>query len=235
MSLILPGKYHKKKAIVASFPRSGTHFLMNTLAENFGYQAVPFVDFSAVEDMYFGSNVAHWLEVIERREKTPLIIKTHQEVAFFAQMALHTQKNRMERVMEIALNWYNIFYIWRDPGPVMESYAKHLKANLEQRQPMATPLAQNGEELAQMEPWGHPLTHQMYQYPTFYDKWAAHVEGWKDAAQRFPIIVVKYEDLNEDFHDEIRRIGKLLNYSVLEPRRPSRDENVVKGAQFVGK
>ena len=39
------GKINRKKAAVIGHERSGTHFLMNTLAYNFGYISAPWFNF----------------------------------------------------------------------------------------------------------------------------------------------------------------------------------------------
>lgn len=233
MSLILPRQF-KRKAIVASFPRSGTHFLMNTLERNFGYQAVPFVDFGGIEEQYYGTNVAHYCEVISINHDAPVIIKTHCEVDFFTQLATNQITNEKETVLSIIKRWYDIFYIYRDMEPTMESYAKHMRANVEQKNPRSNPYPKDGKELSKMEPWGSPMFHQMKQYPTFEDKWKGHVEGWKQAEKDYGVIVVKYEDLNERFDETVRELSKKLKIPVLVPERPPKDKNVVIGASFVG-
>jgi hypothetical protein len=235
MSLIIPRQYKKRKAIVVSFPRSGTHFLMNTLSLNFGYQAVPYIDFSAVEEQYYGTNIAHWLEVISLKVKEPFIVKTHVESDFFKQFAVNQQTKEKETVVKIAKHWYDVFYIWRDMEPTMESYAKHLTATASGSNPRSNPVAESGAELAKMEPWGSPLFHQMRQYPTFKDAWDAHTKGWIELGEKYDHVhVVKYENLDSDFDNEVNRIAGFLKKPVLVPERPSRDVNVVKGSHFIG-
>ena len=167
-------RFKRKKALVASFPRSGTHFLMNTLGKNFWHQAVPYVDLTGVEEQYYGTNLAHFFEVLNINCQDPVIVKTHFEVDFFAQLATRQDNNKASTVLNIILEWFDVFYIWREVGPVMDSYAKHLTATAMVKNPRANPVAETGKELMEMEPWGSPLQHQMFQYPTFYEKWASH-------------------------------------------------------------
>lgn len=228
--IITPFQKKQHKAIVASFPRSGTHFLMNTLEKNFGYQAVPFIDLGCIEEQYFGTNIAHYLEVISIESKDPLIVKTHLEVDYFLQKATNQLTEEQKRVIDLVKVWYDIFYIYRNIGDTMESYAKHLTATSTQKNPRSNPVADSGAELAAMEPWGSPLFHQMRQYPTFKDKYEAHVRGWLEQ----DVIAVKYEDLNNDFDNTVRALAKRLKKPVLIPERPPRDKNVVIGASFVG-
>lgn len=226
--------FKRRKALVASFPRSGTHFLMNTLEKNFWHQAVPYVDLGGIEDQYYGTNIAHFFEVLNKDCPDPVIVKTHFEVDYFAQIAVRQDTREATTVLNIIREWFDIFYIWREMEPTMKSYAIHLKATAFQKNPRANPVPEDGQALADMEPWGSCLQHQMFQYPTFRDKWESHVEGWTKAAHQIPIIVVKYEDLNENFDDEVRRIGKILDYNVIKPERPPKDKNVVIGHGFVG-
>jgi hypothetical protein len=56
------------------------------------------------------------------------------------------------------------------------------------------------------------------------------VESWQDAASRhpeFPLLMVRYEDLNEHFADTVDRIGDFTGLSRGPLRRPEPTENVV--------
>jgi len=191
------------------------------------------VDLGGIEEQYYGTNIAHFLEVIAREEKAPIIIKTHNEVDFFTQLAFNNINKTQVQVLDIIKEWYDIFYIWRNLEDTMESFAKHLRANVDQNSPRSNPYPKDGKELAKMEPWGSPMFQQMKQYATFEDKWKAHHEGWIRESEKYNNIhIIRYEDLNDRFDETVQVIAKFLKKPVLKPERPRKDRNVVIGASF---
>ena len=93
-----------KKAAVISHERSGTHFLMNTLALNFGYLAKPWWNFDFELGLNFHSfdNLYEYLKQVHDR---PVInvLKSHHHMDFF------------QEFIDYVTSQFHIFYIYRDP------------------------------------------------------------------------------------------------------------------------
>src|SRR5438132_1444947 len=100
-----------KKAWVFSHERSGTHFLMNTLAANFGYIARPWFNFDYELGINFHAPAAI-MKVFQPMHDKPVlnIVKSHHGYGFMAE-SIH-----------YLLEQFHIFYIYRDPRDVMLSY-----------------------------------------------------------------------------------------------------------------
>lgn len=205
-----------KKALVVSFPRSGTHFLMNTLGLNFGYDSEKFVNLESMGYNFWVADNVHWaINKIHINSSDPVCIKSHHDIEFF--------EPKMEDILDIC----NVFYIYRNTEDVMNSYCKHLNA----LPWMEGPTCKNGEELTEAMPIGGMLRYQYQQYMSMGDKHWAHIAGWNASAFRDSIIYVKYEDLNENFQGTTARIAERLGMPVTQFQRPRRDKQVVKDGQ----
>jgi len=139
------GPFWVKKAMVVSHERSGTHFLMNTLADNFGYVSFPWIDLDVGKPInyYSPDNILGFLKCMKGQ---PIlnILKSHHQVDFFLP------------ILGELLEEYHIFYIHRKVTEVMESFAKHING-IEWD---AGPRTKNGKELMFMEPSGGLLRYQ---------------------------------------------------------------------------
>lgn len=205
---------NKKKAIVISHERSGTHFLMNTLALNFDYIAQPWINF----DLQLGINFFHaptLVKCFKSINEKPLknIIKSHHPFNFFADF------------IDYLSNAYNIFYIYRDPRDVMLSYWE-----LIQKLPWNEgPKAGTVGDFMRAAPCGAMLRYQKEQMPTVLHRWKSHVGDWVRFAegQQNKIMLIRYEDLNMHFDDTVKKIGKKIGHSAESFRRPGVNENVV--------
>jgi hypothetical protein len=81
------------------------------------------------------------------------------------------------------------------------------------------------------EPEGHLLRYQMHQRATMLDRWAQHIEGWTAAAENNKrIVLVRYEDLRDSYADMLARFSAIIGQPPRSTTPPSRDENVVRGA-----
>jgi hypothetical protein len=94
----------RKKALVVSHERSGTHFLMNTLAANFGYVARPWLNFDFELGLNFHAPSAlraffgglHGRPVLN-------VVKSHHAAGFYAE------------ILGDLLEQFHVFYVVRDP------------------------------------------------------------------------------------------------------------------------
>ena len=197
------------KVIVASHERSGTHFLMNTIADNFGYISEPWIDIDwpEVQNPYPAENFKAFLSQFQGRGVLN-VFKTHFPFDFF------------EPVFDWLLTHFTVFYIYRQLEPCMASLCKHING-----WPWKMgPEAENGEQLAGMEPSGALLRYQMEQKENCAIRWRDHQQSWFRAEG---VHFVQYERLDNDFDTEVRKIGKVLDAHVTDIVRPSRGERVI--------
>lgn len=209
-----------KKALVVSHERSGTHFLCNTLELNFGYNAKIWDDLDeAVPNPFFWKDMFGALKgLIKLTDQN--IIKTHFAAEFLAP------------ALPAAVHLCHVFYIYRRDVNVMNSFSKHLNSV----EWYAATKTKDGKELGLTEPHGAVMRYQYKQYPTFWDRWKAHVKGWMEDLPedvRKQIIYVRYEDLNNNFNDTVQYIAKRLNKLCFAPVRPSKEIQVVSGGKFI--
>lgn len=196
--------------------RSGTHFMMNSLAACFGYVSNPWVNLDPAESSlninYYGGRWDELLKLAERRMAN--IVKSHLPAAFFQNM------------LGLLTSGYVIFVVIRDPVAVMLSFWRimHRWGRL------AGPIVSDPQSFARAEPSGWSLRYQRRQYPSMLRRWEGHVQGWLAAAEVQPrIAIIRYEDLNARYEETMRRCGQLLGLTPQAFPRPARNVNVIPG------
>jgi hypothetical protein len=201
-------------AMVVSHERSGTHFLMNSLAACYGYVATPWIDFDASTWNINYFYLPHVRDLLLGMAERPManVVKSHHAVDFF-----------QEELASITRR-YVLFVICRHPVPTMLSFWRFLHQWPWNEGPKAVdPVA-----FAKTEPWGRIQCYQMRQCTNMLARWAAHVEGWLDAAADCRrIVVVRYEDLNENYEATVRGFATPLGRLPQAIARPPRDSNVI--------
>ncbi len=204
-----------KLIIVNSHERSGTHFLMNSLALNFGYVSSPYVNFD-YPDMtpYAPENI---LRLLQRLHKPHFIVKSHYDANFFRSIMGEIQK------------FAHVFYIYREEDGVFKSCLKHWN----DIQWQEAPKCENIEELKVAPPSGGVLRYQMKQHPSMLARWQHHKASWMYSMAGFNIIYVRYEDLENRFDKTMRIISKRIEMPVIGgiARKPDR-KNTVQDGQF---
>ncbi len=205
----------RKKTIVISHERSGTHFLMNTLEQNFGYIAKTWINFDY--NLSFNFHVPQsLLDFIKQFHDKPVlnIIKSHHHIDFF--------KDTMDYLSE----QFHIFYICRDPRDVIKSYRKFLyKLPWDEGPKEAT-----AGEFMRAAPRGGLLRFQKEQSETMLHRWQDHVASLMDymeSAEGQKIILLRYEDLDREFDMTVRKISSITGQAVDNPVRPDRTDNVI--------
>jgi hypothetical protein len=200
--------------MVVSHERSGTHFMMNTLAACFDYVSKPWIDLDRHQFNINYFNYRTFGNVVQKLAalNAANTIKSHHQFDFF------------EEIIAPLGEVITYVYIHRDPADVMASFWRFLHSWAWVEGPkVETPLA-----LAQAAPMGSLMRYQFRQYETMLDRWAAHVAGWAEAADRHPNIhLVKYEDLAQRFDETVGQLGAALNMEPTRVVRPSAGENVV--------
>ena len=206
----------RPSVLVVSHERSGTHFLMNALANCYGYVAQPWLNFDYPEtniNYFCSEDVSEHLLSLTNRPLANLV-KSHHAADFF--------RSELARLTER----YVILSICRHPASVMVSYWRFLHRLAWFEGPkVADPLT-----LARSEPWGAMRRYHIGQYPSLVRRWAAHVEGWIAAAEAHRgVVVIRYEDLDLRFEQTMRALAPLFGRAPQAIVRPQRGVNVVAG------
>lgn len=202
--------------MVAAHERSGTHFVMNSLASCYGYVSQPWINFDHIPfhiNFYWPQEVRKQLLALAAGPRRHLI-KSHHQAGFFA--------DELPRLAE----HYVFFYVCRHPADVLLSYWRFLHHWPWLEGPkVADPLT-----FARSEPCGYMMRYQLRQHANLMQRWAAHVEGWLEAAAAVPrVLVVRYEDLDAHFEEVAAGFAWGLGRPPQALRRPPRDVNVIPG------
>jgi hypothetical protein len=202
--------------MVVSHERSGTHFLMNSLASCYGYTSAPWVDFDRPTfniNYYYLPEVRDLLLALADRPMAN-VVKSHHAADFFA--------GELQRITER----YVIFVVCRDPAAVMVSFWRFMH----QWPWNEGPKTLDAESFATAEPCGRLLGYQMRQQASMLHRWSAHAEGWlAAAASSSRVVVVRYEDLDSNYEETVRGFSKYLGRPPQAIVRPARDYNVIPG------
>ena len=206
----------RPSVMVISHERSGTHFLMNALARAYDYAPGQRVDFdqSALNINYFEPQAVSGALGRLTALRPDAIIKSHHAVEFF------------DSVLDEVLKKTLIFYIHRDPAAVMISFWRFVK-NWSWHE---GPKRATAVEFAAAPPEGQLMRYQMNQRRTMLDRWAAHVEGWVNAARdRERIVVVRFDELKDRYEQTVAGFQAVLGPRSGSLVPPSRHTNVIAG------
>jgi hypothetical protein len=204
----------RRPIMVVSHERSGTHFMMNTVAACFGYVSNPWLDIDRHRfniNYFHAPSLQHLIgKLVQLRVAN--MLTSHHEFAFFSDIAAS---------FDGALD---IIYIYRNPADVMTSFWRFLHS-----WPWVEgPKTDTAADFASAAPMGQLMRYQFRQHETMLDRWANHVQYWLRASHSSPRInVVKYQDLADGYDDTVRRLGDALGYQPRQIVRPARQHNVV--------
>jgi hypothetical protein len=198
--------------IVASHERSGTHFLINTLALNFGFSPKWIdSDITSGADFYLASHFRAYLTCLEHTSKGR-IVKEHHHPGF------------LEPLFDTLREKFIVFYIYRNPADVMCSHWRYVRA-AERRE---GPVVESPAAFMRAAPSRGMLRYQMEQHATILDRWRAHVDAWTTlGVERAAAVAIGYEELNLDFDGTVARIARRLGMPCQRPVRPSASKNVI--------
>lgn len=204
--------------MVVSHPRSGTHFLINSIASSYGYVGVPWLDLDPLhhtplpggrfaqelERVYYSPDglADYLLELAKRPLAT--IIKSHHPADFF------------EGVLPRLTERYVIFVVHRHPVDTLISYWRFLCT-------MSWPEGPKPNDpvtFAKAEPCGGIMRFHMRQYATMMHRWAAHADGWLEATkQSARVVLVRYDQLKSNYSGTMQSFAAVLGQppQSLEP------------------
>jgi hypothetical protein len=202
--------------MVASHERSGTHFLMNTLAACYGYTSRPWIDLDhppLAINFYSPVSVREHLMTLAAGPRAQLV-KSHHQAGFF------------DGELSVLAEHYVVFYIYRNPVDVLLSYWRYMH----QWSSFEGPKAADPLAFARAEPCGGMMRYQLRQHANLMQRWAAHVEGWLEAATAARRVrLIRYEDLDTRFEEVVHEFAWILGHPPRALQRPSRDVNVIPG------
>ncbi len=212
--------------MVCSHERSGTHFLMNSLASCTKYVNNPWlnydlVPFGGVVNFYSEDSVRDFVAKFSRFKVNgsslgmASIVKSHFPVS----------------MVRCALNeGLKVAYIYRNPVDTLISFWKLIHGlGWFEGPKVATPL-----EFARHFPCGQTQRYQMRNCESYFDRWALHVtDAVRVANTTDKVVLVSYESLVGNYASSMETlVAKLGVARVNDPAYPSRGENVISGAKM---
>lgn len=208
--------------IVCSHERSGTHFLMNSIASNFPYNSDLLLDFDlfplgSIINFYNTSHVTSFLNELTKFESNNIfyglssIVKSHHDSSFF----IDSFPNRKLRFI----------YIYRNPVDTLKSFWRFVHRFKGAGKITASPI-----DFCDSPPEGRMMRYQVKSYQTLFDRWANHVLGWLSASEKYEnILIIRYQDLKYQFDKEIQRISDHLEIDVIEANLQRPERKYIKG------
>lgn len=196
----------KKKILVLSHERSGTHFLINTLAQSFAYSPQQ-IDLDNSQNINWKdtARVKQWLQQFQGQAAFR-IFKSHHSHAFFAPF------------LPQLLDEFHVFYITRDGRDVMTSFWVYLN----RLAPGWGPQTATVGEFMRSKSTGGITQYQHHENSiTMLQRWVEHTENWKKPVPG--IHYIAYEDLHTRFNDTLNQIADALEQTILNDTRPRLD------------
>jgi len=188
--------------LVASHERSGTHFLINSLAQCTPYRADPFLNldlntFGGLINLQSASQIAHFVSSLQQLHCSSLIKSHHPASVLEASLA----------------SGLKVAAIIRHPAEVLLSYWRWLPSlPWHESDSWASPA-----ELARGVPAGACQRYMERSVPSHFERWAAHAQGWLQLHQAQPdrVALITYVDLLEQHATTVGQLAADLELSIL--------------------
>ena len=184
-----------KNILVVSHERSGTHFLINTIARNFP----PYSN----DDLSVSGDGGSLRENLRKYyiNKEKRIFKSHHQAEYFLPF------------LDELLEHFHIFYIVRDGRDTITSCYHYYNQQSDDISPKSATISELLKKPADPR---YCLTEST----NIVQRWAVHVEGWLKLRDK--ITIVNYEDLSLHFEESLINIGHSLQMNpVSEHTRPT--------------
>jgi Sulfotransferase domain len=194
----------RKKILVISHERSGTHFLINTIARCFDYLPNQIdLDNSCNIDWGNPAMARQWLLQFRGRSVAN-IFKSHHASTFLVPLLPDLQDD------------FHVFYIQRDGRDVMTSFWIYLN----RLAPGWGPRTRSIGEFMQATAAGGIAQYQSTQQNmTMLERWVTHVRGWTQPG--LPIHHFTYEALHSRYETELEKISGILQQPPVSRIRPT--------------
>ena len=189
---------------VAAHERAGSHFVINTLIEN----AVVHPEYYTVPEWagpYDSRKQNQFREIDSLRTLWPeaprriSIIKTHADRELFDLRFPAAKSVYMLRDPRDTL--VSFFYFFQDPSMRTHRWAAHMQFS-SLAEFLRRPLSPYFRFAYSLRGEGRNVA----------DRWAGHVKGWLGAPDT---IVIRYEELKEDYRSVLRRLAGFLGVDLL--------------------
>jgi hypothetical protein len=180
-----------KKVIIASFQRSGTHFLLNNLATNF----------IGVEDGWgdiLNNDLKRSLGDAERldfRDKIWEQLRAYHQTPMRRPLKTHFQMYFFERWLGAIMEEYDVFYMVRDPRDTMVAcfnFYNHTHFEPFIKEPVFSKFLR--ADLRSVKTETDPFSYSHVKPRNIVDKWNNHVLSWLPYRDR-GVVFVKFSDL----------------------------------------
>jgi hypothetical protein len=210
--------------MVCSHERSGTHFLMNSIANSTKYTQEPFVNydlfplgasvnfFSSAEVNNFCKNIKN-IQLQDQTVCTSSILKSHFPIS----LAKEALKDNLKAI-----------YIYRNPVDTLISYWKFLhRWNWVEGPKTNTPL-----ELVAHSPAGQSQRYQLENYSSYFERWKKHVsDAFVLSKNEDNLVLIRYSDLKNDYENTISKCCDGLSIEVGKILPPSK-QDYIKGSSM---
>lgn len=186
-----------KKVLVVTHERSGTYFLIESIARNFKRgRHVERIDLDGKSVNW--ADPDQFMEFLQRPEwgGIPVLnpFKSHHVRCFF------------EPIWEHVIREFHVFYVYRDGRDVMVSLWNHLN----RQQGEYGPMTYHPRDIISAAPVGMASRYHGSPPPvTMAGRWADHVKSWLQPRWA-DVCYVKYENLCTDFEGQILRVASHL-------------------------
>lgn len=191
-----------KKVIVASFQRSGTHFLINNLSTNFVNLEDGWVDI-------VHGKVNRWVKDVNKinfREKIWEQLCVYYQAPARKCLKTHFQMYFFERHLDAILEKYDILYIVRDPRDTMVAcFNYYNQTNFESfiKEPVFSKFLKT--DLWDIRTETQPFSYSYVKPKNILDKWNKHVLSWLHYKDK-GVIFVKFSDLKNHLEKTLKYI-----------------------------
>ena len=200
-----PVSMGKNKILVASHERSGTHFLINAIAANFGYDTAQ-IDLDLSTGFSLKDPEVAYVSLAQHRgRRVQRIFKSHHGYPLLRQLA------------QDLLEEFHLLYIIRDGRDVMTSFWRYLNSLA----PGWGPRTESIGDFMRATPAGGILQYQHRRSPTMLQRWIDNTASW--GAADLPVTIITYEELYRDFNAVIARIACILGKTPAIVERPGLD------------
>lgn len=210
----------KKSIIVSSHERSGTHFLMNSVAINSNYTVNPYLNFDLMPlgdtvNFFSPQNVGNFINKISN------IRHQNKEYGLSSLIKSHHPSYVFDNLFDKPN--INFLYIYRDPKETLLSFWKFINHwDWHEGPKLNNPL-----NFIKAAPEGQMQRYQKKSYNSIFLRWAHHVLEWIEVSKRYQnIFVVNYNDLNSNYNSTIGKIFNFLELPINNLSKPPKNNYV---------
>ncbi len=200
--------------MVSSHERSGTHFVINSIANNSAFRNDPHLNYDTTplgsfHNFHDSQAVLSFFGYL-CEQKCASVIKSHFSPGFF-----------LDDSGKLLLSGLcKTIYIARNPLEAMISYHRFVNYFPWYEGPRA----KRPIDFLKAAPEGRMLRYQSMQVDTILERWAFHFLSWLAIAAANPndVLVVNYKDLDRDHAAETKKISRLHRLRMSKDRDTAR-------------